>query len=211
MSRIDSIPSSSLSSPAPFSEPELARRLIVLVPDLEWNHIPAIHRIWELAELHRARVLLLTLCKDARQEPGLRRGLVILCAMLQDGSIPVETNVEIGMNWVDVIKRNYRHGDMIVCFAEQRAGLLYRPLSQILQSDQNIPIYILSGFYSQRSSRFNKSLIGVWMGFLGIMVGSFLLQLRIVSLPQNWAQTTLLIMSVLAELWLIWIWNNLFS
>src|SRR5688572_9915254 len=134
MDKIDSVPPSLTFSPTAVSGSESVRRLIILVPDLEWDYIPVIHRIWELANAQHARVLLLSLCTDSKQELSLRRALVILCAMLQDGRIRVETNVEIGTNWVDVVKRNYRTGDMIVCFAEQHTGLLHKPLSHILKS-----------------------------------------------------------------------------
>jgi hypothetical protein len=50
-----------------------------------------------------------------------------------------------------------------------------------------------------------------WSGAIGIIVGAAILQIRITSLPQDWVQTTLLILSVFGEVWLIWAWNSLFS
>jgi hypothetical protein len=137
----------------------------------------------------------------------------MMTAMIQDGNVEAEARVAFGNNWVDIVKSNWQTGDVIVCFAEQRAGLLYKPLSQILQSNLNIPVYILSNLYPQNPSRFNgrSLLITLWAGISCIVAGSFLLQIRIVSLPPNWAQTALLILSVIAEFWLIWFWNNLFS
>ena len=73
-----------------------------------------------------------------------------MSAMVNYGEVSAEAKVEIGTSWVDVVKRNYQTGDMIVCFAEQRAGLLHRPLSQILESNLNFPVYILSGLYPQK-------------------------------------------------------------
>ena len=126
--------------------------------------------------------------------------------------MPVEARVEIGTNWVEAIKLNHQKGDLVVCFGEQRAGLLQRSLSQILQSNLNVRVYILSGIGTQNVPRTNWfSQILAWTGSVGIIVGSFLLQSRITLLPQDWAQTTLLIFSVVGEIWLIWVWNNLFS
>jgi len=209
MTQIDSIPSSLTSSTASLSGLEPARRLIVLVPDLESDYIPVIRRIWELANAQRARVLLLRLCKDARQELSLRRELVTMCAMVQVGILSAEADVEIGTNWVDFVKRNYQMGDLVVCFSEQRAGLLHKPLSQILQSNLKIPVYILSGLYRQKSDWLSQVI--VWSGFIGIIIGFYLLQVKIVQLPKDWFQNILLILSVIPELWLIWVWNNLFS
>jgi len=190
---------------------EHARRLIVLVPD-DSDHSEMTRRIWELANATGTRVQFLGVCKDAAQEPSLRRGLVTMAALVQDGRVSTEAKVEIGTNWVDAVKRNLQAGDMIVCFAEQRAGLLHRPLSQILEANLDAPVYIISGLYPQRTSRSNWLYqIVAWIGSIGIIAGSFLLQIRLTSLPQDWAQTTLLILSVLVEVWLIGGWNSLFS
>src|SRR5215510_2563635 len=71
MARINSNSPFLTSSPASISGSEPDRRLIVLVPDLEWDYLPAIHRIWELANAQRAHVLLLSLCKDPKHELSL--------------------------------------------------------------------------------------------------------------------------------------------
>jgi hypothetical protein len=191
---------------------EQGHRLLVLVP-AGADYSAMTRQIWELAKTTAStRVQLLSLCKDMLEEPGLRRGLATMCALIQEGGVPVEASVEVGTNWVDLIKRSHQSGDLVVCFAEQRTGILQRPLSQILQSNLNIRVYILSGLDAQNLPRANWfSQIMAWMGSVGIIIGSFLLQIRITSLPQDWAQTTLLIFSVLGEIWLIWAWNRLFS
>jgi hypothetical protein len=169
-------------------------------------------QIWELANSTSTSVQLLSLCKDVLEEPALRRGLATMCALIQEAGVSAETKVEIANNWVDVIKRNYRRGDLIVCFAEQRAGLLQRPLSQLLQSSLNVQVYVLSSLDTQtlpQAKWFTQ--IMAWTGSVGIIVGSLLLQIRITTFPQDWAQTTLMILSVLGEVWLIWVWNSLFS
>jgi hypothetical protein len=184
-------------------------RLIVLIPpDSDYN--AATRRVWELATATAHRVLFLGLCRDTAQEPSLRRQLVTISALVGDGRVRTESKVEIGTDWVEAVKRNYQAGDMIVCFAEQQAGVWHRPLSQILQSNFKAPVYLLSGLPPQRLPRSNwLSQTIAWSGFVGIIAGSFLLQIRITALPQDWAQTTLLILSVIFETWLIWVWNSL--
>jgi hypothetical protein len=211
MDKIDSIPPSLTSFPASVPGPEPAHRLIVLVPDLEWDYIPAIHRIWELAYAQCAHVLLLSLSKDPRQELSLRRALATLSAMTQDGRIPVEASVEIGMNWLSAVKRNYRTGDTIVCFAEKPTGLLHKPLSQILQSNLNIPVYVLADLFSQKPKLNWFSHVIAWSGFIGIILGFCILQVRIIQLPADWFQNVSLILSIIPEFWLICVWNNRFG
>jgi hypothetical protein len=188
-----------------------AGRLIVLIP-AEADYALATKRIWKLSIETGMPIQLIGLCKELAQEPSVRRGLITMAALIRDGRVCAEAKVEIGMNWVEVAKNNYQPGDMIVCFAEQSAGLFHKPLSQILRSNMKVPVYILSGLVPQNSSESNwLSQAMVWLGSLGIIAGSALLQIRITSLSENWAQTSLLIFSVIGEAWLIWGWNSLFS
>lgn len=210
MTEIDSIPPSLTSSTPSLSGSKTARRLVVLVPDLEWRFIAAIHRIWELANSQHACVLLISLCNDLQQESSLRRALIILCAMLQDGKIPVETKIEIGMNWVDVVGRNYKTDDMIVCFAEQRAGLLQKPLSQILGSNLSIPVYVVSGVYIPKPQSNRLADATAWLGSIGIIAGFGLLQVKMMQVSEGWFQSSLLILVVVFEIWLLWLWDNWF-
>lgn len=191
--------------------PEPLRRLIVLVPlDLHFTDAP--RRIWELANAQCSRVQFLGLCKDAAEEPRLRRQLVTLSALVGDAKVSTEVDVEIGANWVNAVKRAYRTGDMIVCFAEQRAGLFHRPLSQVLESDLSLPVYILSNPRSQSASRSNwLARLMLWGGSFGIIAGFFWLQVRISQLPQDTAQTVLMALSAGVEAWMIWVWNSLFG
>jgi hypothetical protein len=188
-----------------------AGRLIVLVPS-ELDYSALTRRIWQLAIATGKPILFLSLCQDAAEEPSLRRQLVTLSALVGDSKVSTGAKVEIGANWVDIVKTNYQAGDVIVCFAEQRTGLFHRPLSQILESNLGAPVYILSGLYPQSASRSDwLSQIIVWMGSFGILAGFFWLQVRISQLPQDGSQTALLILSAAVEIWLIWVWNSLFS
>src|SRR5215207_4387003 len=85
------------------------RCLIVLIP-AESEYTAATRRIWELANAHCARVLFLGLCQDMAEEPSLRRQLVTMSALVGDGRVSTEARVEIGANWVDIVKRNYQAG-----------------------------------------------------------------------------------------------------
>lgn len=194
-----------------YTDLEPVHRLIVLVP-ADTNYTIVTHRVWELANTLGSRILFLSLCEEEAQESSVRRQLITMSAMVQDGRVYAEARVEIGSNWVSAVRSDLHDGDMIVCFAEQRSGLLHRPLSQILRSNLSAPVYILSGLYPQNPSGSNwLSQIMVWAGSIGILIGSAFVQIRITSLAQDWVQTTLLILSVIGEMWLIRGWNSLFS
>jgi len=192
-------------------DPESAHRLIVLVPSLEADLTAVTQRVWELANATGAHIKFISLCNDATQEPSLRRGLATMSAMVKDGNVSAEAEVVSGRNWVEVVKTRQQAGDMVVCCAEQRAGLMQRPLSQILQSDLDMPLYILSGLYPQNDSRSNwLSQAAVWLGFIAIILGFFTLQIKIDQLAQDWT-IILQLLTTAVEFWLIWVWNNLFK
>lgn len=197
-----------IDSPA---ETGLARSFVVLVPP-DSNHTAAARRIWELANTTGRCVCLLGMCKYTTQESALHRDLITMSAMIADGRIRVDVRVQVGTNWADLVKQNHQTGDMIVCLAEQRTGVLHRPLSQILQSNFKIPVYFLSGLAPQNLSQSNRlSQTMAWAGSIGIILAAAILQIRITSLAQDWFQTVLLILSVIAEAWLIGVWNSLFG
>lgn len=186
------------------------RRLVVLVP-AEADYAAAMRRIWELAHRLRSQILFLSLCSDEAHTSSLSRQLITLCAMARDGRIHAEWRIETGSNWVHAARSNVRGGDMIVCFDEQNAGLRRRPLSQVLESSLRTPVYILSDLSpgaQTLSSWFSG--FAARTGLVALVAGVFLIQIQIVNVTAGWLQTILLIGSVLAELWLIWIWNRLF-
>ncbi len=210
MTQLDSIPPSSTPFPASLSEHEPTRRLIVLVSDLESDYMPSIRRISELANAQRANVQFLALCKDTRQELSLRRIWATMSMMMQLGGVSAEAKVEIGTSWVDVVKHNYQTGDMIVCFAEQRVGLLQKPLSQILESNLSIPVYVVSGVYIPKLKSNRLADVTAWLGSIGIIAGFGLLQVKMMQVSEGWVQTLLLIIVVISEIWLIWVWDSRF-
>jgi len=189
---------------------ETERRLIVLLPtDIDYS--TATRQIWELTNATGVRVQLLGLCEERDQEPALRRTLVSMASLLQGSKICAEAKVDVGTNWMAVVKSNYRPGDAIVCFAEQRTGLLQRPLSQVLESNFNATIYILSSPAPQKFQSNALSRVTAWLGFIAIIIGFGVLQANIVQLPKGWLQSVLLTLSVFPEFLLIWLWNSRFG
>ena len=207
MNQIDTLHPTLTSNAASLSKPETTRRLIVLVPPMESDYMPAIHRIRELTITQPASILLISSCKDSMQEPSLRRDLISMFAMLRDENVHVDVKVEIGTNWVEIVKRNYQKDDLIICFAEQRAGFLHKPLSQILQSNLKVPVYILSSWGSEKQKSNLISQVIALLGSIGIIISFFLLQSTIVQGSKDWLRSILLILSIIPEFWLIFLWN----
>ncbi len=190
---------------------ERSRRLIVLIPeDVDYSHVT--RRIWELANTTNSTVQLLGLCRNTAEEMSLRRELVTISALIQDAKIAVETKVEIGYNWLKAIRNNYQDGDMIVCITEQSIGIRRQPLSQILESTMHAPVYILSKNRTQKTqSKILPKVIAAWSGFAGIMIGFFVLQVKVIQMSKGDLQTLMLLLLLIPEFWFIKIWNSLFS
>ena len=187
------------------------RRLIVLIPDVDSMSTEFARQIRGLAMPSSLDVLFLGMCSNSREGLYLRRELVTLAAAIQDNRISVEIRIELGNDWIEKVKAILCPGDAIVCFAEQQVGLRHRPLGQVLNSTLDAPVYILSGFHppsiSSRSG-FLTQLVS-WAGSIGIILGFFWIQAKIDQLPKDWAHTTLLCLSVVVEIGMIWWWNSL--
>jgi len=192
------------------SDLEPACRLIVLIPSLEADLTAVTHRVWELANATGAHIKFLGLCSDMVQELSLRRRLATMTAIVNYDNVSAEAEVISGRDWVEAVKSRWQAGDMVVCCAEQRTGLLQKPLSQILQSDLDVPLYILSGLYPQNDSHSDWLAQAVaWIGFIAIITGFFMLQVKIDHFAKDWT-IVLQVLTAAIELWLIWAWNNLF-
>jgi hypothetical protein len=191
----------------PAEEARENSRLIVLLPeDVDCNS--ARQRILELARAGNRHIQLLGLSTDSAEALGFRRRLVTMASLIQDGTTHVEATVSPGTNWVDAVRNVYQRGDVIVCFGEPRTGLLYRPLSQVLESSFRTTVYILSDLALPKPTSHPLAQITTWLGFLVIVLGFGFLQAQIVQLPGGWLQSILLILSILPEFWLIWVWNR---
>lgn len=208
MNKLDVNPTALKLAPASFLDPGPARRLIVLVPESEVDTASVTRRIWELANALESRVLFLGLSKDAAHEPSLRRQLVALSAIAEDGLVFVESKIKIGNDWSNAVLSEWHKGDVVVCFAGQRSGITRRPLSQILEADLGATVYVLAGVEVKEPLRSDAM---AWIGSIGIIFLFLWLQFKIVQFPQDWAHTALLYVSLFAEVGLIWIWNNLFG
>jgi hypothetical protein len=192
------------------TNPETFRRLIVLVP-ADTDTSAATRQIWKLADATGMSVQFLSLYKEAVEEPALRRRLITMASLLQDGGIFSRVNVEHGTNWLEAVKAYYQTNDVIVCFEEQHTGLLHRPLGQVLESNFKSTVYIISGLAPKKFKPNRLLQIGAWLGSITIILGFGLLQAKIVQLPEGGLQSVLLVLSIVPEFWLIWIWNSLFG
>ena len=188
---------------------ERYRQLIILIPPAA-DCASVTRRICKLAVDSNSCVQLLGLYRDEEEELTLRRELAMASALIRDARVYVEVTVERGTNWVKAVDPLYQPGDMIVCLTDQSTGIRRKPLSQILESNFNTTIYILSETPMQKEKSKLLSQIIAWSGLIAIVGGFFILQVDITRMPYNGFQTVLLILLLIPEIWLVQFWNSLF-
>jgi hypothetical protein len=171
----------------------------------------AARKILEVAGTSGRSVLFLGLCADRAQEASLRRQLIILSAMIRDAGFPFELKIESGRDWLPIVKSHWREGDALVCFAGQKAASRRTSLGLLLQTNIPATLYVLNVPSQAEKNARPKWLSSMlaWVGSIGIIVGSFLLQVRVDQTFSSWAAMPILFASLLAEGWLVWVWNNL--
>lgn len=187
-----------------------ARRLVVLVPAVDVDEAAVARYIWELAAPAGLAVLFLGLCARSTQEPAMQRRLVTLASLTRDARIALETRLEFGRNWLRRIRAVYQPGDVIVCHAEQRAGLGRKPLSRMVES-MGAPVWTLAGLYPLEGTgrRDGPAELVFWAVSIAILAGFFWLQVRIVRMHEDWANNMLLYFSIITETGLLWAWHHL--
>ena len=214
MNKLDSKPltPSFAISPASHSDPEPARRLIVLFPASETDTPNLSHRIWEIAQAFHLNVLLLSLSNNFDEEPQLRRKLINMAAFIKDPNVSTEIMIEHGNDWVRQVRKIRQAGDIVACYAGQKTGLLHKPLEQILRSSLDMTVYILTSAQSIKSSKsmFHSQVL-FWLGSLAILGGFLWVEMGIIQMPQDWTHTALIYVCVSVEFALILLWNSMFT
>lgn len=212
MNKIDSVSTSVTLSPSSASDLEPASWLIVIVPSIEADLSLATQRIWELANEGSKRVRFIGLYENTSEELILRRQLTSIAAMVNTTGIHTETEYIFGNDWVGVVYSRSQAGDIVACLANHRVGRSNRSISDILQANINLPIYILSSSYIRKRATLNwKSQFLFWSFSIATLIGFFLLQARINQVTSGGLETALLLVGTTLMLFTLWIWNNLFS
>lgn len=212
MNKIDSLSTSVTLSPSPTSNLEPASWLIVIIPSIEADLSTATQRIWELANEGSKRVRFIGLYENSAQELVLRRQLTSISAMVNTAGIHTETEYIFGSDWVGAVYSRSQAGDIVACLANHRIGRSKRSVSDVLQANINLPIYILSSSYIRKGTALNwKSLFLFWSFSIATLIGFFLLQAYINRVTSGGLETALMLAFATLTLCLLWVWNNLFS
>lgn len=214
MQKLDQLPARTIFPPVAVDDraAQANRRLVVLASNSEMDASSVARRILEIADAFQCPILFLGLCSDKSQESSLRRQLVTLSAMVRDEAISFETRIEIGRDWLTLVKANWLEGDIFVCFARQKAGLSGSMHRSLLGADFASTVYVLDdGFPFEQTRAAWVSSALAWAGSIFIILAFIWLQVKINPSPDHLAGMLGLMVSIPVEIWLILLWNSLFE
>src|SRR5258708_23193606 len=157
-----------------------ARRLVVLVPDLDLDDAALARRIWNLAAPNKLAVLYLGLSTSASEEPHARRQLATIAALTRDDWVKTRTRLAMETDWVAALRPLLRKDDLIVCHSEQtaRGWRGSRPLGAALCQTLQAPVQLLEGFYAGDPAQpaHPTARLTFWVGAVIILASAFWFQ-----------------------------------
>jgi hypothetical protein len=192
-----------------------ARRLVVLVPEMDLDAAALARRIWNLAAPNKLAVLYLGLSTSESEEPHARRQLATIAALTRDDWVKTSTLLAPETDWVAALRPVLRKDDLIVCHLEQtmRGWRGSRPLGVALSQTLQAPVQLLEGFYAgdPAQAAHPTARLTFWAGAVIILASAFWFQVQISALPKNWLESALMAASVVAECGLIGLWSQIFN
>jgi hypothetical protein len=188
-------------------------RLIVLVPAEGAYGIELARRIWALAGPCELKVLFLcVLGQDLHNESAVRLRLSTLASQIRYDRVEVETHIDPALTWIEAVGRNWQPGDIVICCAEQMIRTEFygnQPLCQVLEQTLDVPVFVLTGLYSQQPEPVPDKYwrITRWLIPIAIVIGFFYVESHVDSVTLGLAHTLLLTAVALAEIGLLAAWS----
>lgn len=184
------------------------RRLLVLMPDVDFNLANLARRVAEITSLENVTLVFIANTADPKEEYRARRRLATLAALMRDGCARVETHFTLDQNWARILNAIYQRGDVIVCQAEQsgrNGSSLHNELEDLLKA----PVYVIGGLYPQNQNK-NSSVASTLFNVVApalIILVFLVIQVSIDRVTAGLLHALLLSVSVVAEYGALVLWN----
>jgi hypothetical protein len=183
-------------------------RLLVLLPDVDFNLTDLTRRVAEITSLENLTVVFVANTADSQNEYRVRRRLATLAALMRGECARVETHFTLDQNWARVLESVYQRGDVVVCHGEQkRQG--GASLSKQLEQSLGAPIYVIAGLYPHHKNKPSSVTSTVFkVAAPALIVFVFLaIQVSIDRVTAGLLHALLLSLSVVAEYGALVIWS----
>jgi hypothetical protein len=184
-----------------------SQRLVVIVPDGDFDLIALPRRIWNLAAPDRRKVLLMTRPCREEDEFHARVDLTTLAAIIRDPRVVVQTQLVLGQSLEQAARQCVQPNDVFVCFEEHQIHgfLKKRRLAEILAQKTHCPVYTLKGTVSEMAGPNSARLLDFLLLALCLvsLIPFFALEIWIDRNSTGTLQTIMQILAVIAEVWVI--------
>lgn len=183
-------------------------RLLILVPDDEFDEAGLTRAIWSMADQGVARALLLTAIADWAREPQALLRLALMAALLRESGLEAEIELTLTSDWLAAARERLLTGDTIVCLAEHRISDSANPFAARQQPIASYlaalghPTHELPGPYAT-GSRESSTPIGAWLAPLSVVAVSFVVEVAFARFARNvagWTRGAVLAICTAAEL-----------
>lgn len=212
MNTPDSRPTTTTLSPWLAAQPSIAgddSRLVVVIAAVSEPATLA-RRVLSQTTNGIQPILMLGVAPSSAAESELRRSLVAVEAFVAAQGHRVELQTASGRAWLEKVRPQFRPADLIACYEEEGAGISRQPLSDVLSRGLQVTVHDLTDTLRPFSSR--RALLPqvvAWLGSIALIAGFLVLQAKIVVELQDWTQTITLLITLVPEIALIWLWNSI--
>jgi hypothetical protein len=193
-----------LPAPSPEVSSQAYTRLVVLVPEGAIDYGKLYHELSELIIPSVCEIVYIGLGQNRSTSPVSRR-LTELTLVAPELPVYQRKRIIDAGSWAEAVHIVAQPGDLIVCQANRQDSRLVEELSQLAPS----PVRVLVGLQlplSTRMARALKSLIFNLFPFI-VIAAFFWLQVQIDAQSTGLVRTLAIVMTVLVELGVIFVWS----
>jgi hypothetical protein len=193
--------------------PASVSRLVVILPEAEFDRNRLAHKIWLLASAASLPILFLAFSRDRESAAYQQRRLVTIATVTAFGDVKTSTYLLTGRRWLPSLQRLLKPKDLLICLSQDQVIIrlfAQRPLGAYLAAILHAPVYIIGDLPLDRSSS-RVALLWqtvAWLASLVVVIAFAVFQIWIDHTSDGPTSTILLCVSIIVEFVLILITNT---
>jgi hypothetical protein len=184
-----------------------AQRLVIILPDANFDVFNLPRRILKLTAPERHQVLLVARPAAEENENRLRLRLATLASLVRDPFTTVAIQLVTEMPLELAVVQLSQPGDLLVCFAEHRLPRLTRQpaLAYVLAQQTHLPVYTLDGTVHEHQLNAQPRWIELITLLLGLasLVVFYIMEVWLDKHTTGGVRTGILIAAGVMEIWMI--------
>jgi hypothetical protein len=183
-------------------------RLVILVPEVDFDSFELARRVWRLALPGRLSVLFITLASDEQNAAFLHQRLTHLAFLTADRRLRVAKVIVTSHNWPGALRQVLQSGDLPVCLdgLQVKSGLIQKQDLATLIASQGVSAVLVMlniPVESASAGRRQWNTLLAWVCSALTMVGFGFIQIRLSIQASGLTLNLFLILSMLIEFFLI--------